>query len=116
AAGTVAAAGADLRRDLYHRGNRVLVSTWHRRARRERLLQRSGGGEAERRRDRADASPARSRQTGLLLQRPALLHADFRAERDFVALAVGDLFADHIAARIRPWTRDVRREHGAGGV
>src|SRR6266478_550501 len=109
----VATADPDLRRDLCRRGHRVLVPTRHRRARRERGLQRDGRREAERRRNSADAGPARSRQTSLLLQRPAFLHADFRDERNFSAFAIRDLFVDHARTGVCSQPRDVRRRHRA---
>src|SRR6204780_40408 len=98
---TVAPAAWNLRSDLRRRRIYLFVPSWHRRARRERGLQRPRGGETGNRRDRSHSRAARSRQAGFLLRRAALLHADFRAERDFAALDVGDFFADDAGAGVR---------------
>jgi len=58
----------------------IIASQLAERARREAQSANERRGEAERRRNRADAGAARSWKTSLLLQRPALLHADFRAD------------------------------------
>src|SRR5271170_1856615 len=111
----VAAAGANLRPHFRRGGDRLLISSRHRRARRERSVQRLVGGEAGNRRNRANPGAAGARKISVLLRHAALLLAHFRTERDFAALDVGSFLADKPGARVRARLRNVRRQHSAGG-
>src|SRR6266436_3133820 len=73
------------------------------------------GCEAGNRGDRANADTARARKISLLLRRASLLHADFRAERNFAALDVGSPFARDARAGVRTRLRNVRRQYRVGG-